>query len=67
MDPIARDELYDSAVARRRGALAVGVGALAVAGVAGWLVWRGGRAATRPVVAVSAGGDYVGLAIGGGL
>ena len=67
MDPIARDELYDSAVARRRGALAVGVGALAVAGVAGWLVWRGGRAATRPGVAVSAGGDSVGLAIGGGL
>lgn len=67
MDPSARDELYDSAVARRRGAIGVGVGALAVAGVAGWLVWRGGRGAARPTIAVTADGGYVGLAIGGGL
>jgi hypothetical protein len=66
-DPTARDDLYDSAVARRRGAIGVGVGALAVAGVAGWLVWRGGRASATPAVAVSAGGGYVGVAIGGEL
>lgn len=67
MDPMARADLYDSAVARRRGAIGAGVGALAVAGVAGWLVWRGGRGAARPAVAVTADGGYVGLAIGGGL
>lgn len=68
MDPIARADLYDSAVTRRRGAIGVGVGALAVAGVAGWLVWRGGRRSTQPAaVAVTADGGYVGLAIGGGL
>lgn len=67
MDPIERADLYDGAVARRRGAIGAGVGALAVAGVAGWLVWRGGRGASPPAVAVTVGGGGVGLAIGGAL
>jgi hypothetical protein len=39
-DPEVRADLYDSAVARRRAAIGLGVGAVAAAGVAGWLWWR---------------------------
>ncbi|MBK9035115.1 MAG: hypothetical protein IPL61_28270 [Myxococcales bacterium] len=46
-DARARDELYDSAVVRRRLAVGAGVAAIATAGAAGWLWWRGRRARGR--------------------
>lgn len=67
MDPMARIELYDSAVLRRRLAIGTGLGAAATLGVAGWLWWRGRAASTRPAVAVQASGGFIGVAIGGAL